>query len=438
MTARLLRRIVAIAAVAAASDARALVSRAQTPRSVYVAEMDGLIHPVSAEYMIQTMDRADAADAALTIFELRTPGGLLESTRRIITRMLAARTPVVVFVAPAGARAASAGFLLTIAADVAAMAPGTHIGAAHPVGATGAKLDDVMAKKATEDVAAYARTLAGRRHRNVDLAAQAVIESRAFTDEEASRASPPLVDLVAPDVPDLLRQLDGRSITRFDGSTVVVRTADAHVVQIGMNWRQRLLSAIAHPEVLYLLLSLGTLGLTIELWSPGAVLPGVIGGLGLLLALFGFQILPVNYAGVLLMLFGMALLVLEVKVTSYGVLTAGGLTSLFVGSMILMDTPAPELQVSRRLVVSTVLGIGAIAVFLTRLAVSAQRLRPVTGVAGMIGQVGRALTPIEPGRAGQVLAHGEIWKAVSGDAIAPGDAVIVTGVEGLTLTVGKA
>jgi membrane-bound serine protease (ClpP class) len=318
------------------------------------------------------------------------------------------------------------------------MAPGTHIGAAHPVGPAGAKLDDVTAKKAAEDVAAFARTLAGRRHRNVDLAAQAVIESRAFTDEEASGASPPLVDLVARDVPALLRKLDGRSIARIDGSTVAVRTAAAQVVDIRMNWRQRLLSAIAHPAVVYILLSLGTLGLTIELWSPGAVLPGVVGGLCLLLAFFGFQILPVNYAGVLLILFGVALLVLEVKVTSYGVLAAGGLSSLFIGSMILMDSPAPELQLSRQLIVSMVLGVGAIAVFLTRLAVTSQRLPAVSGVSGMIGEVGRTLTPIAPGRAGQMLAHGEIWTATSADVIAEGDAVIVTAVDGLTLTVRKA
>jgi membrane-bound serine protease (ClpP class) len=436
MTARL-RTMVALALAAAAPHARAHLVDAPASGSVYVADVDGIIHPVSAEYMIRTMDRADSAGATLTIFVLRTPGGLLESTREIITHMLAVRTPVVVFVAPSGARAASAGFLLTIAADVAAMAPGTHIGAAHPVGAAGAKLDDVTAKKATEDVAAFARTLAGRRHRNVDLAAQAVIDSRAFTDEEASGASPPLVDLVARDVPELLRALDGRSITRIDGSKVIAHTAGVDVVEIGMNWRQRVLSAIAHPAVVYILLSLGTLGLTIELWSPGAVLPGVAGGLCLLLAFFGSQILPVNFAGVLLIVFGVALLVLEVKVTSYGVLTAGGLTSLFVGSMILMDTPAPELQLSRQLVLSMVVGIGTIAVFLTRLAVTSQRLPAATGVSGMIGNVGRALTPIEPRRTGQVLAHGEIWTATSADVIAEGDAVVVTNIDGLTLTVRK-
>ncbi|PYR63178.1 MAG: serine protease, partial [Acidobacteria bacterium] len=317
---------------------------------MYSAEVDSIIHPVSAEYMIDTMDRADRAGARLVVFTLRTPGGLLDSTRAIISHMIAAKTPVAIFVGPAGARAASAGFILTIAADVAAMAPGTHIGAAHPVQGNGEKMDETMAKKAAEDVAAYARTLANKRHRNVTLAAQAVNESRAFTEEEAITASPPLIDLLALDVADLLRNLDGRSITRFNGATVVLQTAGAPVVSIEMTLRQRLLSAVAHPNVAYLLLSLGTLALTIELWSPGAVLPGVVGGVSLLLAFFAFQVLPVNFAGLLLILFGLLLFALEVKVTSYGLLTAGGLVSLVFGSMILMDSPAPELQLSLRIV----------------------------------------------------------------------------------------
>src|SRR5262245_51870442 len=217
--------------------------------------------------MTQTVARADAGNAALVVFTLRTPGGLVDSTRDIVTRMLGARTPVVVYIAPSGARAASAGFLLTIAADVAAMAPGTHIGAAHPVSGNAEKMDETMAKKAAEDVAAYARTLASRRHRNVQLAEEAVSNSRAFTDEEARNASPPLVDLAASDVSELLGRLDGRTVTRFDGTMVVLKTNGVRVIPIAMSLRQRILSAIAHPNVAYLLLTLGTLGLTIELWS---------------------------------------------------------------------------------------------------------------------------------------------------------------------------
>ncbi|MCA1585571.1 MAG: hypothetical protein LC791_12675 [Acidobacteria bacterium] len=291
---------------------------------VYAAVVDSIIHPVSAEYMIETLDRADRAGAALVVFTLRTPGGLVDSTRAIVSRMIVATTPVAIYVAPAGARAASAGFILTIAADVAAMAPGTHIGAAHPVEGGGQKMDETLAKKAAEDMAAYARTIAARRHRNVTLAEQAVSESRAFTDQEARGASPALIDIVAPDLPDLLRQLDGRTVMRFDGTTVVMKTTDAEIVPVDMNLRQRVLSAVAHPNIAYLLLSLGTLALTIELWNPGAILPGVVGGLCLLLAFFAFSVLPVNYAALLLILFGFLLLGLEIKVTSHGLLTAGG------------------------------------------------------------------------------------------------------------------
>jgi membrane-bound serine protease (ClpP class) len=404
---------------------------------IYSALVDGIIHPVSADYMIDTMDRADGSGASLVVFTLRTPGGLVDSTRAIVTRMIAARTPVAIFVAPAGARAASAGFLLTIAADVAAMAPGTHIGAAHPVEGGGEKMDETMAKKATEDLAAYARTLATSRHRNVALAAMAVTESRSFTEGEALGASPALVDLVASDLADLLRQLDGRTVTRFDGTTVVLRTSNPEIVPIEMSLRQRLLSAVANPNVAYLLLSLGTLGLTIELWSPGAILPGVVGGLCLLLAFFAFSVLPVNYAGVLLILFGLLLLALEIKVTSFGLLTAGGLASLIFGSMILMDSSMPELQVHLEFIVPVVLGFTGIAMFLVRLAVAAQRRPPVTGPAAMIGEVGRALTAIDPAKGGRVLTHGEIWQAIAAEPIPEGAPLRVTDVSGLTLVVRK-
>jgi membrane-bound serine protease (ClpP class) len=419
------------------SAAPAPLRAASDQPAVYAADVDSIIHPVSAEYMIETMARADHEGAALVVFTLRTPGGLVESTRDIITHMVAAKTPVVIFIAPSGARAASAGFLLTIAADVAAMAPGTHIGAAHPVSGDGEKMDETMAKKAAADVAAYARTLATRRHRNVGLAEEAVNNSRAFTDEEALHATPPLIDLVASDIPDLLRQLDGRTVMRFDGTSIVLTTAGARTTPIAMSLRQRVLSAIAHPNVAYILLSLGTLGLTIELWSPGAVLPGVAGGLCLLLAFFALQILPVNYAGLLLIGFGVLLLTLELKIPSYGLLTAGGLASFLFGSMILMDSNVPELRVSLRLVAPIVVAVAGIAVVLVRLGVAAQRSKAVTGVAGMIGEVGRALTPIEPGGIGRVATHGEIWTARAPEPIAVGDLIAVVRVDGLTLTVRR-
>src|SRR3989442_11699260 len=233
MTAGLVGRLAGPLAVVAASGVVTAQSHvAASPPVVYSAEVDSIIHPVSADYMIETMDRADRAGATLVVFTLRTPGGLVGSTRDIITRMLASKTPVAIFIVPSGARAASAGFLLTIAADVAAMAPGTHIRAAHPVAGAGQTMDETMAKKATADVAAYARTLANKRHRNVALAEEAVNNSRAFTEEEARNASPPLVDLVASDLADLLRKLDGRTVTRFDGATIVLKTANARLVPV--------------------------------------------------------------------------------------------------------------------------------------------------------------------------------------------------------------
>jgi membrane-bound serine protease (ClpP class) len=425
------------AGLAALLSCTAGIGAATPAGAVYAARVDSIIHPVSAEYMIATIDRADREGGALIVFTLETPGGLVDSTRAIVTRMLSAKTPVAVFVAPAGARAASAGFILTIAADVAAMAPGTHIGAAHPVSSSGEKVDEVMSRKAAEDVAAYVRTLASGRQRNVDLAQQAVNDSRAFTEQEALTASPPLVDLVAPDLPDLLRRLDGRSVRRFDGSATVLRTAGAEVVAIEMTLRQRILSAIAHPNIAYLLLSLGMLGLTVELWSPGAIAPGVVGALSLLLAFFSLQLLPINYAGLLLIVLGMGLLILEIKVTSYGVLTIGGAASLLFGSMILVDSSAPELQLNLRLILPVVAGAVAIAVLLVRLAVSAQHLRPTTGEEGMIGSSGVALTSFGPGVAGRVVTRGENWQAVSADPIPEGAPVRVVAVHGLTLSVRK-
>ncbi len=408
---------------------------AQQKGGIYSAEIDGIIHPVAADYVRQVIEKADAANAALVVITLRTPGGLVDSTRDINNAIIRAKTPVAVFVGPSGNRAASAGFLITMAADIAAMAPGTHIGAAHPVAGNGEKVDDTMAKKMASDVAAYARTLATQRKRNVGLVEQGVIESRSFTEQEALSATPPLIDLIANDVPDLVRKLDGKTITRFDGRTQVLHTLGAVTTTVAMSWQQRVLSAIAHPQIAYLLLTLGTLGLTIELWSPGAILPGIAGGICLLLAFFAFQVLPVSYAGVLLILFGLALLVLEVKVTSYGLLGFGGVLSLFLGSIMLIDSPLPELQIGLRVIIPVTVGISGILLFLVTLAVNAQRTRPVTGVSGMVDEIGYALTPIEPGGLGRVRAHGEIWNAIADGPVPGGSAVRIVAVDGLRLRV---
>jgi membrane-bound serine protease (ClpP class) len=402
---------------------------------VYSIEVDGIIHPIAASFVRRAIEQADAAKAALLVITLRTPGGLVDSTRDINTAIIQAKTPIAVFVAPPGSRAASAGFLITIAADVAAMAPGTHIGAAHPVSGNGEKVDDTMAKKMTSDVAGYARTLATQRKRNVTLVEQAVTESRTYTDQEALNASPPLIDIVATDLADLLQKINGREIHRFDGRPETLVTDGAEVRTVEMTWAQRLMSAVAHPQIAYLLLMLGTLGLTIELWNPGSVLPGVAGGLCLLLAFFAFQVLPVSSVGVLLILFGLVLLILEIKVTSYGLLGVGGVTSLFFGSLLLMDSPLPEMQIGLRLIVPVTLTLSGIILTLVGMAVKAQQIQPITGEAGMLESSGEALTSIDPGGVGRVSTRGEIWTATANEPINAGDRVRIIGVQGLLLTV---
>ena len=428
------RRLVPALALLVAAAAPGVQAQSTGRPTVVVAELDGIIHPIAAEYLSSVIDDADRSSAALVVVVLRTPGGLLESTRTIVSRIISSRAPVVVFVAPSGARAASAGFVLTLAADVAAMAPGTHIGAAHPVSGDGQKMDETVSKKAASDTAAYVRSLAEARHRNIALAEQAVVESRAFTDAEAARASPPLVDVIATDLHDLLRQLDGRTIARFDGRSAVLQTREPHLRAIEMSRRQRFLGAIAHPQIAYLLLTLGILGLTVELWNPGAVLPGVAGGLSLLLAFFAFQVLPVNAAGLLLILFGIGLLVLELKVPSFGALGVGGAISLFFGS-VLTTRGVPGVQVGLGAIVPAVLVLSGGVLLLGRLALAAQRLPPVTGVDAMIGLRVQARSTIVPGVPGHVAIHGELWRAESETPITAGGFARVTAVNGLTLTV---
>lgn len=416
--------------------AAALAGRAQPdvrPPVVMLAEYDGVIHPIAAEFFDDVIDRANEVNAEAVVLILRTPGGLLESTRTMVSRMIASAVPVVVYVSPAGSRAASAGFILTLAADVAAMAPGTHIGAAHPVNASGDG-NDVLTNKAVADTTAYARTIASARKRNVELAAAAVLESRAFTEREAVDAEPPLIDIVAADVDALLAQLDGRAVRRFDGSTITLKTSGAAIEAVTMTRRQRMLSAIAHPQIAYLLFSLGMLGLVVELWNPGALIPGVIGGICLMLAFFAFQVMPIDVAGLLLLIFGISLLIAEVTVPSFGVLGIGGIIAVVAGSVMITDE-LPGVRVSYRVIVPMALAMAVIVIGLGRLAVRAQRLVPVTGAAAMIGEVGAALTPLVPGGNGQVRLHGEIWRASSASHVEAGARVRVRGLSGLTLEV---
>jgi membrane-bound serine protease (ClpP class) len=324
-----------------------------------------------------------------------------------------------------------------MAADVAVMAPGTHSGAAHPVSGDGASMDETMSEKAASDAAAYVRSIAEARGRNIELAAEAVIESRAFTDSEALAADPPLVDFTAAGIPEILDRLDGREVTRFDGRTTTVRTANAEIRRVEMTRRQWFLSAIAHPQVAYLLMTLGLLGLTVELWNPGLVAPGVAGGLCLLLAFFAFQILPVDTAGLLLVVFGILLLGLELAIPSFGALGVGGTISLVIGSVMLTDT-VPGVSVSLGIVAPVALGFAAVFLLLGRLALRAFKQAPATGAEALVGAIARARTALAPGAPGQVDLHGEIWTAVSPTAVEPGGAVRVARIDGLTLTVEPA
>jgi membrane-bound serine protease (ClpP class) len=433
------RRLTAALAALIASAALSGQSEPPAATTIYVAEFDGIIHPVAAEFFDDVIERAEASAAELVVIVLRTPGGLLDSTRAIVSRIIASRVPVAVFVAPSGSRAASAGFLITLSADVAAMAPGTHFGAAHPVAAGGEQQNPntKLSEKAAADTAAYARTLAATRKRNVTLAAEAVLESRAFTEHEALTASPPLIDLVATDLNDLLAKLDGRRVTRFDGHEVTLDTDGASIERIEMTRRQQLLSAIAHPQIAYLLLTLGMIGLMVELWNPGAIAPGVIGGICLLLAFFAFQVLPVDVTGIALIVLGAGLLIAEVMMPSFGVLGIGGVVALVAGAVMVTDE-VPGIAVNYRLVIPVAVAAAIIVVFLGRLGLQSQRRKTVTGAEGLVGEHGRTLTEVGPDRAGQISVHGEIWRATSRQSLAPATPVRVLAIEGLTLSVEPA
>jgi len=298
-------------------------------------------------------------------------------------------------------------------------------------------MDETMSEKAASDAAAYVRTITEARGRNVDLAAEAVTESRAFTDSEALAADPPLVDFTAAGIPEILDRLDGQQITRFDGRTTAVRTANAEIRRVEMTRRQSFLSAIAHPQVAYLLMTLGVLGLTVELWNPGLIAPGVAGGLCLLLAFFALQIVPVSTTGLLLVAFGLGLLVLELKIPSFGALGVGGTISLVIGSVMLTDT-VPGVEVGLGFILPIALGFATVFLFLGRLALRALQQAPASGAEALVGMVAHARTALAPDTPGQVDLHGEIWTAISPAAVEPGGKVRVTRMDGLTLAVEPA
>lgn len=409
----------------------ACLAQAQA-KDVLVARVDGVIGPVTAGFMIQSLDRAERDGAECIVFELNTPGGLDASMRLIIQRIMIAKLPVIIYVAPAGARAASAGAFITVSAHIAAMAPGTTIGAAHPVSlGQSMQVDATMEKKVTNEAAAYIRSIAEKRGRNAIWAETAVRESVALSETEALQQR--VIDLVTPDRAALLVALDGRQVNLGE-RTVTLTTHNVPLVVISMNWRDRLLAAVADPNFAYILFMVGLLGLYFEFSNPGAILPGVAGVIALILAFFAFQTLPVNYAGVLLIVLSVVLFVIDVKASTHGVLTAGGLISMFMGSVMLFNSPDPALRVSLQVIVPVVAVVGGFFALAVWLSLRSQFRKPATGSAGLVGQEGDARTVVDAND-GTVFVAGTHWHAVAGVDIPAGSKVRVTAVNGMTLTV---
>jgi membrane-bound serine protease (ClpP class) len=402
--------------------------------SVSLIQIEGAITPVTVRLISTAVDRSHAEGAQALVIQLDTPGGLERSMRSIVQKLLNAPLPVIVFVGPTGARAASAGVFITMAAHVAAMAPATNIGAAHPVAVGGGQVDKVSMKKIENDAAAFARTIATERGRNADWAERAVRASISATEREAIKLK--VVDLIAENISDLMMKVDGRSV-KTTKETVTLRTKDAVIKKVEIGFRDTFLGVITDPNIAYILMMLGMLGLFFELSNPGAILPGVIGGISLILAFFAFQSLPINYAGLLLILFGVVLLIAEIKVISHGVLSIGGVISMLLGSMMLFDAPETDLRVSWWVIIPTVASTAGVFAFALTAGIRALRRRPTTGEAGLVGQVGVARSPLAP--EGQILIQGELWRAVAENGtVAEGESVTVTAVEGLTLKVTKA
>ncbi len=418
-------------AEAASDEAEAGGDEAEPAKQVVLIRVDSAIHPVSAEFIADSLATADEMRAEALIVELNTPGGLLTSTREISKAMLSARTPVVVYVSPSGSQAASAGFFLLMAADVAAMAPGTNTGAAHPVSGEGEDIEGDMGKKVEEDAAATIRTLARQHGRDVELAEQAVLESRSFTAEEALESG--LIDLVAPRVDDLLEQIDGREVTKIGEEAVILETAEATVVELEMPVLRRFLAAIARPEIATILMALGLLGLYMELSNPGVILPGVVGAICMILGLYSLSVLPINYAGVALVILALVLFVAETQVPTFGILTLGGAISLILGVVMLFKDVEPPMRAATEVVAGTVLAVLVVIVLLSTRSLQVRRTKVTTGQEGLVGEVGVARTDLAPG--GKVFVHGEIWTALAEGAVAAGTPVEVAAVEGMTLRV---
>jgi membrane-bound serine protease (ClpP class) len=396
--------------------------------------VDDSIHPITDEYIGRAIAEAERNKAQALLIEINTPGGLLESTRDIIEKILASPVPVIVYVTPSGSRAASAGFFILESADVAAMAPGTNTGAAHPVSLGGGKMDDTMKEKIENDSAALMRSVVGKRGRNVEIAETAVRQSKSFTDQEA--LSQKLIDYVAPSEEDLFKQLQGKQVKRFSGQTMTLNLVGDPVRPFDMTLKQHILAYLMDPNIAFILFAVGALALYVEFNHPGAVVPGTVGVVFILLAVFAFNLLPIRFAAVVLILASFALFALEAKFAAHGVLAIGGIVTLTLGGLLLVDAPIPEMRVHLLTALAVSIPLGVITVFLMSIALKARANKVVTGVQGLIGEIGLTQSALSP--QGKVFIHGELWDAISSANLPAGEPVVVRQVKGLQLSVDPA
>jgi len=403
---------------------------AASPQAIAV-DIDGVVHPITTEIVRGAIQQARQQGAALVIVRLNTPGGLMDAMRETIEQIASSPVPVATYVAPSGGRAASAGFFILEAGDVAAMAPGTNTGAAHPVALGGVEMDAIMKEKVVNDAAAYLRSIATKRGRNAALAETAVRESKSFTDREALDQN--LVDLIAPNDQALLAALNGRTVTRLDGRTQTLALAGVTVEEYQLTLRQRIIAAIADPNIALILLVIGALGIYVEFTHPGMIAPGAIGAILVLLGLSAISVLPINWLGAALLLVALTLFALEAKFAAHGVLAVGGTVAMVLGAVMLINSPLPEMRIHWSTAISLAVPFSAITVLLLSLAVRARRSKVQTGVEGMLGDIGAAVTDLRP--EGKVFVHGEYWDAVAASPVAAGARVRVTAVQQLKLTV---
>ncbi|MEJ5351679.1 MAG: nodulation protein NfeD [Melioribacteraceae bacterium] len=414
-----------------------------TQSKIFVIKIDGTINPVTASFIHNSIQKVKQEKAECLIIQLNTPGGLLKSTRLIVSDFLSSEIPVVVYVYPSGAQAASAGVFITLASHIAAMAHGTNIGAAHPVmmseGGTQNKKDstDIMMEKATNDAAAFIRSIAEKRHRNIDWAEKAVRQSLSLSETEALKEN--VIDLISKNLDSLIIQLDGKKVETADGIKTI-NTKNAKIDFIEMTIIQKILDIVSDPNIAYILLMIGIYGLIFELSNPGSILPGIVGVICLVLAFYSLHTLPINYAGLGLILFAIILFIAEIKVVSHGLLAAGGIISFVIGSLMLMDTDISSdfLNISLSVIITVTILTAFFFLFAVGKGISAQRRKPTTGTEGMIGETGKAISKISPDSAGQILLHGEIWSAeCKNGEINPGEKVKVIGRVDLKLIVEK-